>query len=405
MFLFLLALACTPEPAVRDTAPVTGPRACGVTLREPPMLGEDAEDLPFAVPHVPVLGADPEPWNMRRGIHDDPAYDATFLWQTDLGTLASRLALDGPDGAVSVDGASFPAADDSSRLHELHLCGLEPATTYSYRVGGRGAWSEDFEFTTAPVEADAEVRLVVLGDSRDDLKIWTQVLEQAADFEPDLLLHTGDVVALGGLQSLWDEFFAVSEGVLASTPMVVVHGNHEFMAPNFWGGFALPDAEQYFSVDWGALHLVGLNDMATGDMVQEQDDWLAQDLADNERAWPIGSHHQPTWTDGNHAANIESREDWNPLFEQHAPTLIVAGHNHLYERTVPILGEEQDEAGVTYLTIGGSGAPLYGTGSDWFLALTESVYHVLVLDMTSERLDAVAYRLDGSVLDSFSLER
>jgi hypothetical protein len=70
---------------------------------------------------------------------------------------------------------------------------------------------------------------------------------------------------------------------------------------------------------------------------------------------------------------------------------------------VPIIGEEQDPQGVTYVTTGGAGAPLYGTGSDWFLTITESSYHYMVIDIDSERLAATAYRLDGTVLDSFEL--
>jgi len=405
----LFASACQPDPAI-DTGPasvIDGPHACAFVLREPPMLGEDPEDLPYATPHAPILGDAPEPYNLRRGVHADPSSDATLMWQTDMATVASRVKLDGPEGVVYIDGASFPAPDDSSRHHELHLCGLEPDTSYRYRVGGRGAWSEtEHSFTTASADPAAPVRLVVLGDSRDDLKVWVDVLGLAAAHEPDFFLHTGDVVALGGLQSLWDEWLAASEFVLAEIPVFTVHGNHEFMAPNYFGAFALPGNEQWYSVDWGPLHLTVLNDMAPGDSAEEQTAWLPADLANTERPWRIMSHHQPSWTDGTHAANMEARDDWNPLLEAYAPhTLVLAGHNHLYERCVPIIGDEQDPEGVTYVTTGGSGAPLYGVGSDWFLHLTESTYHYMVIDITTDSLQAVAYRMDGSVLDSFELTR
>ncbi len=408
MFLSLIAIAiaCQPDPLV-DTGPTAvadGPHGCPVLLREPPRLGEDVEDLPYATLHVPMLGAAPQPYNLRRGIHGDPAVDATIMWQTDLPTLASRVKLTGPDGLALVDGASFPAPDDSARHHEIHLCGLEPATEYRYRVGGRGAWSDEHSFTTAPDDPGASVRMVVLGDSRDDLEVWAEVLALAAGHEPDLILHTGDVVALGGLQSLWDEWLGVSEAVLAEIPILTVHGNHEFMAPNYFGAFALPGNEQWYSVDWGALHLTVLNDLAPGALDSEQTAWLADDLAGTDRAWRLMSHHQPSWTDGTHAPNIEARDEWNPLLEAFAPAvLVLAGHNHLYERTVPILGEVQDPAGITYVTTGGSGAPLYGIGTEWFLEVTESTYHYMVLDIGTDKLQATAYRMDGSVLDSFEL--
>ncbi len=405
--LLLLALACGPDatPTPIDTAAPDGAHACSVVIREPGVLGEDPEDLPVGTPHVGYLSDQPGPYNLRLGIHDDPSVDATLMWRTDLSTLATRVRLQGPGGVAFVDGASFPTPDDTSRLHEVHLCGLVPATEYVYKVGGHGAWSEQHGFTTAPDDPSASVRLVVLGDSRDDLETWTQLMYLGWAWEPDLLLHTGDVVALGGLQSLWDEWFAASEGLLAEVPMVVDHGNHEFMAPNFFGSFAMPGSEQWFAVDWGALHLVVLNDMATGDDADEQAAWLAQDVVNADRSWYIPSHHQPSWTDGNHVANTDARDEWNPLFEPWAPTVVLAGHNHLYERTVPIVGEVQDESGVTYVTTGGAGAPLYGTGSDWFLAVTESTYHYMVIDFTEVSLEATAYRLDGTVLDTFSFAR
>jgi predicted phosphodiesterase len=404
----LLTLACQPDP-LSDTAPPLaqdGPHACPVVLREPGVLGEDPEDLPYATPHAPVLGSEPQPYNLRLGIHADPASDATIMWQSDLATLATRVRLEGPHGVVHLDGASFPAPDDTSRLHELHICGLEPATHYRYRVGFHGVWSEEHGFTTASDDPSEPVRLLVVGDSRDDLEVWAEVLELAVAHEPDLFLHTGDVVALGGLQSLWDEWLAVSEPVLAELPMLTVHGNHEFMAPNYFGSFALPGNEQWYGVDWGPLHLTVLNDLTTEELASEQTAWLGEDLAATERAWRIMSHHQPSWTDGNHAPNIDARDDWNPQLEAYAPAaLVLAGHNHLYERCVPILGEEQDPEGVTYVTTGGAGAPLYGTGSDWFLELTESSYHYMVIDLEPERLRATAYRMDGSVLDAFELQR
>jgi predicted phosphodiesterase len=404
--LLFVSLACQPDPVVDTAAPVPpdGPHACPVVLREPPMLGEDPEDLPYAVPHQPVLGDAPTPLRLRRSIHADPAVDATLMWQTDQGTLASLLRLEGPEGELLLEGVSFPAPDDSSRQHEIHICGLEPATSYGYRVGGRGAWSEPRSFTTAPQDPTAPLRLVVLGDSRDDLEVWAQVLALAAAHEPDLFLHTGDVVAIGGLQSLWDEWLEVSEPWLAEIPMLTVHGNHEFHAPNYYGSFAQPGNEQWYGIDWGVLHLTVLNDLPWSSQAAEQTAWLAADLAGTQRRWRIMSHHQPSWTDGNHSPNVDARDEWNPLLEAYAPhALVLAGHNHLYERCVPIIGEEQDPQGVTYVTTGGAGAPLYGTGSDWFLTITESSYHYMVIDIDSERLAATAYRLDGTVLDSFEL--
>ena len=55
-------------------------------------------------------------------------------------------------------------------MHEAYVCGLAPATTYYYRVGGGPAgdevWSDVYCFTTTPSDPAAPVTIGVTGDSR-----------------------------------------------------------------------------------------------------------------------------------------------------------------------------------------------------------------------------------------------
>ena len=50
--------------------------------------------------------------------------------------------------------------------------------------------------------------------------------------------------------------------------------------------------------------------------------------------------------------------------------LVVAGHNHVYERSVKIRGDQEADDGITYLVTGGAGADLYqGFTGEWFGAM------------------------------------
>jgi hypothetical protein len=51
-----------------------------------------------------------------------------------------------------------------------------------------------------------------------------------------------------------------------------------------------------------------------------------------------------------HSGDAALRRRYAPLFRRHDVTLVLSGHNHLYERIV--------RDGVTYVTTGGGGAPL-----------------------------------------------
>lgn len=60
--------------------------------------------------------------------------------------------------------------------------------------------------------------------------------------------------------------------------------------------------------------------------------------------------HQPLFTSGLHPGDAVLRRRYAPLFRRYDVTLVLSGHNHLYERIV--------RGGVTYVTTGGGGAPL-----------------------------------------------
>jgi hypothetical protein len=80
------------------------------------------------------------------------------------------------------------------------------------------------------------------------------------------------------------------------------------------------------------------------------------------------------------------------LLAAHKVDLLLAGHDHIYERG--------DAGAIKYIVSGGGGAPLYRITSD--LATTrkaEATYHFVELRATDDALRIVAHRLDGTVLE------
>ena len=65
----------------------------------------------------------------------------------------------------------------------------------------------------------------------------------------------------------------------------------------------------------------------------------------------IVAYHHPTYTMGLHEPSTAQQRLWAPLFRKAGVSLVLQGHNHAYERMVV--------RGVTYITTGGGGAPLY----------------------------------------------
>src|SRR5262249_55673423 len=143
----------------------------------------------------------------------DPSTEFGAAWQTDEGTLASEIAW-----GSNPDPTTWPAANRTSgvtwdtppgtinnngpeRMHEAYVCGLTPATTYYYRVGGGPAgqevWSPVFSFTTTPKGGATSVTLAITGDSRGEgMNAWQVLQRKLHTLGPTMALFSGDVINL-----------------------------------------------------------------------------------------------------------------------------------------------------------------------------------------------------------------
>lgn len=79
--------------------------------------------------------------------------------------------------------------------------------------------------------------------------------------------------------------------------------------------------------------------------------FLRRALAAPVRGVRIVAMHQPVYAAGPHAGGAVQQRLWAPLFRRRGVSLVLQGHNHAYERI------ERD--GVTYITTGGGGSPVF----------------------------------------------
>ena len=257
-----------------------------------------------------MLANDPAPKFIHLDVGKDPRTGVAILWRTnDEATLATTVQY-GVNGATdnSENGFTFvydlnaPTADGIStvRMHETHLCGLAPDTEYTYRVGGidgngKEAWSPTYTFRTLPMDPNAEVTMLVIGDTRDGYSTWGNALAQAfAKMQPDIILFNGDGTTLGPIQDEWEAWFQAASPELPLAPMILAHGNHDVSAVNWFSQFAMPGDEQNFAVDFGAVHLTVAND--TPDDIADLTGTIAQTLDTNLKAGmsaPLEHPHAP----------------------------------------------------------------------------------------------------------------
>jgi hypothetical protein len=412
---------CDFYPETGVDSGTAGSGACDTKVMVP-TGGLQGDPVP-AQTHAETYGADPTPFSVHLGAPNrDPSTSVSMLWRTDAETMASIVeygpAETWPEGATRVEGYTFgfgggELGTGPYRIHEVRLCEtLTPATAYTYRVGGDGGWSTAHTFTTpgAPGSFDT-YRVAIAGDSRGAYDTWAQMVTAMETHEPDLFLFSGDMVELGAVQSEWDAWFAASGDTFARKLVLPAHGNHEFLAQNYFAHFGVPGNEEWFAVEFGDMLVMSLNDtVRDAESIETlQPRFMEAELAATTSTWQVAMHHQPIYSTCTRHGSYEGlRALWEPVFDAGGVDLVFAGHNHIYERSVPITAgaEVSPDAGVQYVVTGGAGAPLYNeSDADWFGLVANPIEHYIIADFAAGSVTLTVRDLAGNVIDEWSMTR
>jgi hypothetical protein len=233
---------------------------------------------------------------------------------------------------------------------------------------------------------------------------------------PSFVLHVGDYVRYGETdQAEWDnwltdvqEHWVDNNGL--TIPIVPAIGNHEGNGTIYYGQFALPGNEKWYSLDWGPdLHITVLS---TQDPIDgEQLTWLREDLAAHESTpWKVVIFHEPPYTSAiGHSPRTDIQATWCPVFDNHHVDLVFCGHSHNYERTFPLYDnrvEESPSEGTVYVVTGGWGAPLHDVGSNWWTAYSRKTYNFVTVEIIGNRaLHLKAYDRYGNLFDELYIQK
>jgi hypothetical protein len=280
---------------------------------------------------------------------------------------------------------------------------LVPRTYYCYSIVGL---TGRIGFRTAPApDTGAVVRFAVFGDSGSGSVAQTSVRDQIEAHAIDLILHAGDVAyEQGSLAQFEQNFFRIYQNLLKSIPVFPVPGNHEYAtdsAAPYLEVFNLPEngspgaSERWYSFDWGDVHFVGLD---TERADAEQAEWLERDLAANLLPWTVVYFHKPPYSSGAHGGSAHIEEAFVPAFQRHRVQVVFSGHDHHYERTLPM-------AGVTYVVTGGGGKSIRRVGRSAFTAYSESVLHFVWAELNGDVMRLRAIDAAGAEIDSVDIER
>jgi hypothetical protein len=192
--------------------------------------------------------------------------------------------------------------------------------------------------------------------------------------KPDALLLLGDLQyetgSLEDFSAYYDPAFGEFKAITYPVP-----GNHEYFTRGATGYFdyfngvgadsgrAGSRKRGYYSFDLGSWHIVALNsncpEIGGCGARSAQAQWLRSDLAANPRTCTMAFMHSARFSSGEHGNDELMRDLWQVLYEGGAD-LVLAGHDHIYERFRPqdANGRADAERGLRSFVLGTGGKGL-----------------------------------------------
>jgi hypothetical protein len=292
----------------------------------------------------------------------------------------------------------------SLRVEKFGFTGLNPGTQYFYNVNGQA--DGEGSFKTAPA-AGQPFDFVVFGDTRTRHDMHKRIVEGIVrSGSPDLVLHTGDLVADGTDTAQWPIFFGIEKEMLKKTAFFPALGNHERNNKQFYDFFQV--GSPYYSFDWGSAHFAVLNSdignvgggpLAKETFWAEQTRWLEDDLAKSQKAEFrfVIAHHPPITAVSRRQEGNPQMKALVPLFEKYKLTAGFFGHDHNYQHYL--------QNGIHYIVTGGGGAPLYDVSkpADGITQKVASTEHFVKIHVDAGKAKVIAIGLDGSTIDEFEM--
>ena len=373
----------------------------------------------------------------------DPAHSFAVNWRTnqqiDSGLVEVAMATDGPEFLLrdicKVKAVSQQFENQNSReplvkatFHSAVVFGLQPNTTYLYRVGnelqGDGYWSEWYQITTAHAEIDAPFSFIYFGDAQNSVKsMWSRVIRNSYRQFPDVdfMLHAGDLINDRDANMEWGEWFYAGSFIHATIPSIMTPGNHEYrdgVLSSLWRPqFTLPEngpidalKETCYAIDYQNMKLISIDTEGFDESLEArtaQVKWLDSVLRNNKKKWTTITTHYPIFSTAKGRDNKELREALKPLMDKYKVDLVLQGHDHTYARGF-VKNEGKgltvvNDAGTIY-AVSVSGPKMYeAKDQEWMVRRGEYTQLFQIITVSKDTIKYGAYTPIGTLYDAFEL--
>ena len=325
-----------------------------------------------------------------------------------------------------------PRKSASGRYFSFLIRGLRPGTQIFYHLEGfddegklieaypvsafrmAPSWGQKFSFVVVGSSENDHTQHQLVMDSilkyrakvrkhNEDLKEDGKLSPTTEALIPELFFHLGNFhTAVSDFN--WNRFFKIERDVLSQMAFFPVKASYTVgrreEGTSFREIFRIPGKHDYYSYRYGnaAFIVIDSEDLwSSSTQVRFLEDQLKK--ASLQKGPLIVMMHRPLFSSGARAEEGKIlQKTLRPLFEKYKVDLVLSGMEHFYERSKPI-------GGVTYVSTGGGGAPLYSPRlikSKWS-AISYSSYHFLLIEVDGDKFVLKALNQELEVFDILTI--
>lgn len=270
---------------------------------------------------------------------DDSDDEVTVAWTTN-STTSNTVEWGLTTSYGTSASGSYTTVTTGEYLHQYTLSSLTSASKYYYRVTvGSGSYTGSFR--TQPSDTSTFTKFLVYSDpqasgtNHDFVAAYINSVYAADNAYQTLLLCAGDVAdSQAGYSST---FFNAGDGtrnMLRNLFFETTKGNHDYGYNTYFSAlFPYASGNQYYSFDYGPVHVAVVDEYTTFTSGSAQYSWLESDLAASAKPWKFILLHEPGWSgSGGHGNNSNVQTAIQPLCAKYNVPFVIGGHQHFYVR-------------------------------------------------------------------------
>jgi 3',5'-cyclic AMP phosphodiesterase CpdA len=251
---------------------------------------------------------------------------------------------------------------------------------------------------TVPNKPSGTLRFAVIGDSGTGdsnqyrlAKVFTDMHER---FPYEFVLMLGDNMYGGENANDFRRKFEVPyKPVLdKNVKFYAALGNHDSPNQRMYKLFNMGGERFYTFRPQAGIRLFALD---SNYMDRTQLQWLEKELAASGSDWKIMYFHHPIYSSGGrHGSDTALREQLEPLFLKYGVDVVLAGHEHFYERLKP-------QKGIHYFISGGAGKLRRGdVGGEYTEKAFDQGFHFMIFEIDGDQMHFQTITDQGKTVDS-----